>query len=199
MTSGLTMQNPFLVRLPLNLEIWKEIQITANDQRKEGSTIKIRSPIYDPIHPYRFVLKHDVILWQKDQIDVAKSSLGKPGQNIEFFGTWAAMRGDDGKIEIAVGPPAAGRQRPEKVNGLNVRKLRKNRFQTLEIWLAHLTSTPLAILVWFYKSATRNSQFLNGTSHVFQTNCDRNVAAGTIKGEVCSKQSRETKGKPAAT
>jgi len=42
--------------------------------------------------------------------------------------------------------PAAGRQRPEKLNGLNLRKLRKNFFQTLEIRQAHWTSTPLAIV-----------------------------------------------------
>jgi len=67
-------------------------------------------PIHNPVHPYRFVLKHDVILWQKDQIDVAKSFLGKPGQDIEFFGTRAVMPGDDGKIEIALWTPAAGCQ-----------------------------------------------------------------------------------------
>jgi hypothetical protein len=41
MTSGLTTQDPFLVCLPLNLEIWKEIQIAANDQRVEGNGIEL--------------------------------------------------------------------------------------------------------------------------------------------------------------
>ncbi|MCK7467889.1 MAG: hypothetical protein MZU91_07030 [Desulfosudis oleivorans] len=59
---------------------------TANDQRKVGGTIPIGSPDKtDPIHPHRFVLKHDVILRQKDQIDVAKSFPGKPGQDIRVF------------------------------------------------------------------------------------------------------------------
>ena len=49
------------------------------------------------------------------------------------------MPGDDGKIEIAVRSPTAGRQRSKKVNGLNLRKLRKNRFQTFEIRMAHET------------------------------------------------------------
>ena len=133
------MQNPFLVGLSLNLKIWNKVKITANDQRIEGSRIKIGTLVDNVVHSHCLVLEHDIILGQKNQIDIAKSFLGKPGENVEFFRTREVMPGDDGKIQIAVRSPTAGRQRPKKVNGLNLRKLRKNRFQKFEIGMAHGT------------------------------------------------------------
>jgi len=55
------MQNPFLVSLSLNLEIWKEIKITANDQRVEGSAIELGPAIDNSVHSHCLVLEHDVI------------------------------------------------------------------------------------------------------------------------------------------
>jgi hypothetical protein len=52
MTSGLTTQGPFLVCLQLNPEIWKEIQIKANDQRVEGNGIELEPPV-SKISTYR--------------------------------------------------------------------------------------------------------------------------------------------------
>jgi hypothetical protein len=115
------MQNPLFVCLPLNLEIWNKIKITANNQGIEGSRIKIGTLINNVVHTHRLVLEHDVILGQKNQIDVAKSFLGKPAENVEFFRTRPLMPGNDGKIQIAVRSTAAGRQRPKKVNGIAMR------------------------------------------------------------------------------
>jgi hypothetical protein len=102
MTSGLTMQNPFLVSLSLNLEIRKKVKITANDQRVEGSRVELGPAIDNSVHSHGLVLEYYVILGQKDQIDVAKPFLGEPGENVEFFRTGPVMPGDDGKIQIAV-------------------------------------------------------------------------------------------------
>ena len=55
------MQNPFLASLSLNPEIWKEIKITANDQRVEGSGIEFGPAIDNSVHSHCLVLEHDVI------------------------------------------------------------------------------------------------------------------------------------------
>ena len=102
------MQNPFLVSLPLNPEIWNKIKITANDQRIEGSGIELGPLIDNVVHSHRLVLEHDVIPGQKNQIDVAKPFLGKPCENVDFFRTMRSC-----PVMTARSRSLSGRPRPD--------------------------------------------------------------------------------------